>query len=103
MSTSGSVTRYGREVLTVGNTHLRDQAADFARSRAAVRMPGTCLPVGVMAPLACNTDVFAIAQPSTLKAMVAVVRTIPNNYQDKTRITAAGGSESGSHPAWDPV
>lgn len=90
----------------MGNMLPLNQAAADQRSTAVVCMPvGTCPGAGVMTPLVRNTDGLAAAPPSalTVALMAAVQWPSHPNYQDKTRIRAAGGGESGSHPAWDPV
>lgn len=47
---------------------------------------------------------LAAAKLSVPRATMSVDRQItPPNYKHTTRIAAAGGSVSGSPPAWDPV
>jgi hypothetical protein len=50
------------------------------------------------------TGVFAGPRPKPHDRTQVAVQQITNNmYQEMARITANGGAQSGSHPAWDPV
>jgi hypothetical protein len=49
-------------------------------------------------------DVFTAARPKPHEAaQITVQQVIGEKYQNMTRVTANGGDQSGSHPAWDPV
>jgi hypothetical protein len=103
MSVEWASDDFRREVPTLRNSILVGQTAAIAHGWA-VACPGTSRPGAVTAPPARISDVFAAARPSALTAVMAAAHPTPfENYQDKTRISAAGGGVSGSPPAWDPV
>jgi len=80
------------------------QAAAKARLWALAALLGLCRLGGVPALLVRESGAFAGAHRA------AATRVTPSKhlstsckYQNMTRIAAAGGNASGSHPAWDPV
>ncbi len=88
----------------MGNTFLGDPAVAAAYGRGAACLRGTVRPGGVMTPLVRDRNASTAVSPSAGNAAQAAPQlTTFKNYQDKTRIAAAGSSVSGSHPAWDPV
>jgi hypothetical protein len=95
-----------KEVPTMRNTILHGEAAVIAHG-FAVACPGTAQPAAVTTPFVQCTGVFKAAPRSAVMPLTAVIAaaqpTTFANYQDKTRISAAGGGVSGSPPAWDPV
>lgn len=79
-------------------------AAAKARSWALAALPGPRQLSGVPTLPDRESGVFAGAHRA------AATRVTPSKhqstsckYQNMTRIAAAGGNVSGSHPAWDPV
>jgi hypothetical protein len=93
-----------KEVPTMKSTFMHVPSAASARGGAVACIPGTCRPGGVTTLLVRNTDVIVAKPPSTGKAAMAATQpTTFENYQHKTRISAASGGVSGSPPAWDPV
>jgi hypothetical protein len=97
------------EVPTLSNSLLLSQAAaercvwSLAATSLAATAKGTSLPAGVLVPASAN-GVFAVARPRPHdRAQVTVQQITGEKYQNMARITANGGDQSGSHPAWDPV
>ena len=91
------------EVPTLSNSVLSHAAGERCVwcSPAA---QGTRLPIGVLVTPASATGVFAGPRPKPHDRTQVAVQQITNNmYQEMARITANGGAQSGSHPAWDPV
>jgi hypothetical protein len=87
----------------VRNATIDVQAAVKAPLWVLAGPSGTCL-LGIAPTPTRESGVFAAAH------RVAPERVLPtrhqptsHKYQNMTRIAAAGGSVSGSHPAWDPV
>jgi hypothetical protein len=65
---------------------------------------GACSRLGEPGLLAQGRGALAVGKLSVPRATMAVdKRTTPTTYNHMTRIAAAGGSVSGSPPAWDPV
>lgn len=94
---------FRKGVPAMRNELLRVQACAGARGLLAACPPGAARPGGMTTPLV-NSGVFAAAPPSMLRTVMAAAHQTPfENYQDKARISAAGGGVSGSPPAWDPV
>jgi hypothetical protein len=91
-----------KEVPTVSNIILHGPSAAIARSGSVACPLGAWLPGGATARLAGTTDVFTATPPSTVTGAKTAQPT-KINYQDKTRISAAGSGVTGSPPTWDPV
>jgi hypothetical protein len=85
----------------LSNTTLHGQVAAEARTWASACALGTRGVVVI--PRVRTMDGFAVVPPSTHRAEMAALPTTLANYQDKTRIGAAGGGVTGSPPTWDPV
>jgi hypothetical protein len=76
------------------------QAAAEARLWVLTRLPGSRLLSGMSAQ-PCHDGVFA--RPETAGRVAPHKQPVSFSYQNMTRIAAASGNVSGSHPAWDPV
>jgi len=94
----------------VNKVFLDDQPAANARGGGVVCVLSTRRRDSLLTPPVPDRSVFAAVRPSQgihgttaakqqIKPQPIALRT----YENMTRIAAAGGSVSGSHPAWDPV
>jgi hypothetical protein len=96
-------------VPTVINFVLEGQFVSERRSAAGLNWAftaalGTCPRVSEPGLLAQGKGVLAAVKLSVPHGTMAVDKQItPTPYNHMTRIAAAGGSVSGSPPAWDPV
>jgi hypothetical protein len=86
------------------NTNTDVQHAPEVRMWALGGLSGRCPLSGAPTPLVHDSGVFAVAH-RTAKAMAvpSQPQLTSQKYLNMTRIAAAGGNVSGSHPAWDPV
>ena len=91
------------EVPTLSNSMLSHVAGEQCVWFSSA-VQGTRLPVGVLVTPASATGVFAGPRPKSHdRTQVAMPQITNSMYQEMARITANGGAQSGSHPAWDPV
>jgi hypothetical protein len=91
----------------INNSALTGCAVPSTHSGTVAGAVGTGLFGGAPLPLVRHRNVFTawprMAPAGTAMAAAAQQATTLQKYQDTTRIAAADGSTSGSHPAWDPV
>jgi hypothetical protein len=81
-----------------------ERRSDHSVDRAFAPALGACPRLGGTGLLAQDWAALAAGKLSVPRATMAVDTQItPPTYNHMTRIAAAGGSVSGSPPAWDPV